>query len=151
MGLFDFLFGKKTTTLSDADQANDRFIAKNPVPQDDENALMRSAAKLMSGGQFMEAVEAYAALAEKYPAKKGLYESQVGAGYYFLGDYAKAIDAYTSALRNGGDKNMMDDNIWEAAEALYGQTKDTAPVRAYLELFGGGSHKKKAGKLLQNG
>lgn len=148
MGLFDFLFGKKKTTLADADKANDHFIAKNPVAQDDESALMREASKLMTGSRFAEAVEAYAALAEKYPAKKGLYESQVGAGYYFLGEYAKAIDAYTSALHNGGDKNMMDDNIWEAAEALYGQTKDTAPVRAYLELFAGGNHKKKAEKLL---
>ena len=149
MGLFDFLFGKKKMTLETADKINDKFIAQNPVPADSENDLMRKAAKSMSSKNFTEAVDLYMELANKYPQNKGLYEGEVGAAYYFLGDYAKAIESYTSALNNGGDKSMMDDNIWEATEAIYGQTKDKKVVEEYVALFPSGNYKKKADKLLQ--
>jgi tetratricopeptide (TPR) repeat protein len=149
MGLFDFLFGKKKMTLETADKINDKYTAQNPVAVDSENELMRKAAKSMSSGNFTEAIDLYTELAGKYPQKKGLYEGQVGAAYYFLGDYAKAIESYTSALNNGGDKSMMDDNIWEATEAIYGQTKDKKAVEEYVALFPNGSYKKKAEKLLQ--
>jgi len=150
MGLFDFLFGKKKMTLETADKTNDKFIAKNPVPTNDENDLMRKAAKSMSSQNFAEAIELYTQLANRYPTNKGLYEGQIGAAYYFLGDYAKAIESYTSALHNGGDKNMMDDNIWEAAEAIYGQTKDKKAIEEYVVVFPNGNYKKKAEKLLQD-
>jgi len=150
MGLFDFLFGKKKMTLETADKTNDKFIAKNPVPTNDENDLMRKAAKSMSSQNFAEAIELYTQLANRYPTNKGLYEGQIGAAYYFLGDYAKAIESYTSALHNGGDKNMMDDNIWEAAEAIYGQTKDKKAIEEYVIVFPNGNYKKKAEKLLQD-
>jgi tetratricopeptide (TPR) repeat protein len=95
-------------------------------------------------------MELYKKLSESYPAKKGLFDSQVGVACYFLGDYDKAIEYYVSALNNGGHKSMMDDNIWEATEALYGKTKDKSKVEYYLTLFPAGSHKKVADKIMQS-
>lgn len=157
MGLFDALFGKKKMSLKNADQKNDEFIAKNPVPENDENELMRKASKLMTSEKYTESLELYKKLAEEYPANKGLYESQVGAAYFFLGEYENAVEHYVVSLNNGGDRDMMDDNIWEAAEAysdLNILTEDGSVVspngliEKYLELFPEGSYAKKARKIL---
>jgi tetratricopeptide (TPR) repeat protein len=150
MGLFDSLFGKKKITLAAADKKNDDFIAKNPIAKNDENEMMRNASKLMTSGNYAESLDLYKKLSENYPQNKGLYESQIGVGYYFLGDYNKAIEYYVSGMNNGGDKNMMDDNIWEATEALYNQTEDKSKLEQYKILFPNGNYKKKAEKLLQN-
>jgi tetratricopeptide (TPR) repeat protein len=150
MGLFDSLFGKKKMTLEDADKKNDDFISKNPVAKNDENEMMRNASKLMTSGKYAESLELYKKLSEGYPGNKGLYDGQIGAAYYFLGDYDKAIEYYVSGMNNGGNKSMMDDNIWEATEALYNKTKDKSKLEYYNSLFPGGNSKKKAEKLLQS-
>lgn len=157
MGLFEALFGKKKLTLEGADKKNDDFIAKNPLPQNNENEMMRNAAKLMSSKNFTESIILYEKLAEEYPKNKGLYESQIGAAYYFLGDYTKAVEYYISALNNGGNKSMMDDNIWEAAEAaskldvLIEDGSINSPnylIKKYVELFPDGEYIKKAKSIL---
>ena len=150
MGLFDSLFGKKKMTLEEADKKNDAFIAKNPIAKNDENEMMRNASKLMTSGKYSESIDLYKKLSDDFPQNKGLYESQIGAAYYFLGDYDNAIKYYVSGMNNGGDKRMMDDNIWEATEALYNKTKDKSKLEQYITLFPNGSYKKKAEKLLQN-
>lgn len=150
MGLFDFLFGKKKLTLEEADKINDKYIAKNPTPANDENGLMRQAAKAMSSKNFGDAVDLYTKLAEQYPSNKGLYESQIGAAYFFLGNFVKAIEYYISALYNGADKRMMDDNIWEATEELFHQTKDKNLLDNYLQIFPTGNYRKQAEMLLLN-
>lgn len=157
MGLFDALFGKKKMSLENADRKNDEFIAKNPASENDENEMMRKASKLMTSEKFEESLELYQKLSNDYPNKRGLYESQVGAAYFFLGEYEKAVEHYISSMNNGGDKDMMDDNIWEAAEAysnLEILTEDGSVispkglVEKYLELFPNGSYAKKARKIL---
>lgn len=142
------MFGKKKTMLADADKKNDAYIAKNPVAANSENELMRTASKLMTSRKFAESIEVYKKLVDEYPEKSGLYEGQVGAGYYFLGDYTQAIEHYVSAMNHGGDKSMMDDNIWEASEALFKKNGDKAALQDYLKLFPTGNHKKNAEKLL---
>lgn len=148
MGFFDALFGKKKTTLEQADKKNDAYIAGNPTPTNDENGMMRQAAKLMSSQKFAESMELYTKLASEYPAKRGLYESQVGVGHYFLGEYEKAFETYVKAMENGADAGMMDDNIWEAAEVLYKKDGSKTWVEKYLQLFPKANHKKAAEKLL---
>eukprot|EP01041_Mallomonas_annulata_P032156 gene32156-54589_t len=148
MGFFDSLFGKKKTTLADADKKNDTYIAANPTPANDENGMMRQAAKLMSSQKFAESIELYTKLANDYPAKRGLYESQVGVGHFFLGDYEKAFETYVTAWKNGADAGMMDDNIWEAAEALYKKNGNKSWVEQYLQHFPKANHKKAAEKIL---
>jgi tetratricopeptide (TPR) repeat protein len=157
MGLFDTLFGKKKITLDDADKINDEFIKNSPVAINDENEMMRNASKLMSSKKHSESIDLYTKLSESYPKNKGLYESQIGANYYFLGDYEKAIEYYVSAMNNGSNKNMMDDNIWEAAEAfskLQTPAKDGSIINTksliekYIEIFPNGSYVKKAKNIL---
>ncbi|WP_130736787.1 tol-pal system YbgF family protein [Flavobacterium sp. J27] len=157
MGLFNALFGKKKSTLQDLDEKNDDFIAKNPIAQNDENEMMRNASKLMTSGKFSESLDLYKKLSENYPNNKGLYESQIGVAYHFLGDYENAVAYYISSLNNGGDKSMMDDNIWEAAEAFSklesqekgsSTTNTTKLIEKYWELFPNGRYAKKAKKHL---
>jgi len=157
MGLFDALFGKKKNTLEDMDKKNDDFISKNPMAKNDEDEQRRNAAKLMTSKKFKESLDLYKKLSENYPKDKGLYESQIGAAYYFLGDYEKAIEYYVSSMNNGGNKSMMDDNIWEAAEAFSkleilmedGSIKDSKYlVEKYIEIFPTGSYVKNAKNIL---
>ncbi len=119
--------------------------------------MMRNASKLMTSKKFRESLDLYKILSENYPNNKGLYESQIGAAYYFLGEYEKAIEYYISSLNNGGNKSMMDDNIWEAAEAfskldlLLANGSIIKPknlIEKYVELFPNGSHAKKAKEIL---
>jgi tetratricopeptide (TPR) repeat protein len=132
-------------------------LAKNPVAKNDENEMMRNASKLMTSKKFQESLDLYKKLSENYPDNRGLYESQVGAAYYFLGEYEKAVEYYISAMNNGGNKSMMDDNIWEAAEAfskldiLLENGSIINPknlIEKYLELFPNGSYAKKAKQVL---
>lgn len=157
MGLFDSLFGKKKHTLEAMDKKNDDFISKNPVAKNDENEMMRNASKLMTSGKFSESLDLYKKLSENYPNNKGLYESQIGAAYFFLGKYDTAVEYYISSMNNGGDKRMMDDNIWEAAESfskleiLMEDGSIMNPnnlIEKYLEIFPDGSYAKKAKNIL---
>jgi tetratricopeptide (TPR) repeat protein len=157
MGFFDFIFGKKKLTLEEADKKNDAFFAKNPVAKNEENELMRNAAKLMSSKQFNECIAAYTHLAQSYPSNQGLYEGQIGAAYYFLDDYDKAVEYYELGLQHGANASMMDDNIWEAAEefakvdVLLEDGRVIKPkhlVERYIALFPKGNHIKKAQKAL---
>lgn len=150
MGLFDFLSGKKKkVSLEKADKINDDFIAKNPVPKDNENAEMRRASKLLTSKNYQEALDLYAKMAEKYPKNRGLYLSQVGTCHYFLGNYEKAIEVYVESRENGMDKSMIDDNIFEVCEAIYNQSNEKSTLEKYFELCPNGSYTKKINKLLK--
>ncbi|GAA3649446.1 tetratricopeptide repeat protein [Flavivirga jejuensis] len=148
MGLFNSLFGKKKMTLDEANAKNQDFITKNPEPKDDENSLMRQASNMLTNRKFDESIEFYKRLAENYPENKGLYLSQVGVGFYFLNDFDKAIEYYLKAKNEGADSNMMDDNIWEACEAIYNKNNDKKAIERYLEYYHNGNYAKKAKKIL---
>lgn len=148
MGLFNSLFGKKKMTLDEANVKNQNFISKNPEPKNDENSLMRQASSMLTSRKFDESIELYKRLAENYPENKGLYLSQVGVGFYFLNDFEKAIEYYLMAKNEGADSNMMDDNIWEACEAIYKNNNDTKVIERYLEYYPNGNHAKKAKNTL---
>ena len=79
--------------------------------------------------------------------QRGDAESQIGAAHYFLGDFHKAIEFYVAARTHGADESMMDDNLWEACEALVNKGEKAAAQR-YLELCPEGSYVKKAKKAL---
>jgi tetratricopeptide (TPR) repeat protein len=160
MGFFDFLFGKKKKmTLEEADRVNEQYLAENPVPKDDENAMMRQATKLMSSKQFDESMALYQEMADKFPGNRGLYLSQVGVAHYFKGDLQEAFDTYVLAMEAGCDKDMSEDNIWEAAEEmskLFVLLEDGSVIQPkhlvekYLELFPSGKYVKKAKKVLES-
>lgn len=150
MGLFDFFRKKKSSiTLDEGNAINQSYIENNPVPENDENALLRQGSSLLTSRDFQGSIQVFQQMVEKFPAKKGLYLSQIGANYYFMGEYQMAIDYYVKGLEAGGDRSMMDDNIWEATEEVYQAEPGPAPVQRYLDLFPNGNSKKKAEKLLQ--
>ncbi len=97
--------------------------------------------------KYEQCIAAYKAVAEKYPDELGNAESQIGAAQYFLGDFNGAITSYVAARTHGADESMMDDNIWEACEALVKKGEKSAAQR-YLELCPQGSYVKKAQKAL---
>ncbi|MCT4615099.1 MAG: hypothetical protein N4A49_09535 [Marinifilaceae bacterium] len=102
----------------------------------------------MTGGEFEKSINIYHKLAKDYPASKGLYLSQIGVGFYFMGDRNKAIEYYILALNNGADTDMIDDNVWEACEEIYEEEKNKAIIEKYLEYFPDGNYKKKAKKIV---
>jgi len=103
----------------------------------------------MTSGKFDKSIQLYQKLADTYLEKKGLYLSQVGAAYYFLEDYATAIEYYIKAKENGADSAMIDDNVWEACETIYETDKtDKTAIEKYLEYYPNGNYTKKAKKLL---
>jgi tetratricopeptide (TPR) repeat protein len=148
MGLLDFIFGKKKLTLEEADKINDAFTNKFPDAKDDRDALTRKATKSLTSGNFNGAIEIYTQLSKEYPENNNMYFGQKGAAYYFLGEYGKAIEFYEASLKNNGDESMMDDNIWEATEALFKQNQNRTYLLSYIEKFPNGNHKRKAEKLL---
>lgn len=85
---------------------------------DDVSAKINAAARLMTGKQFKECIEAYQAIAAQHPDQQATCEAQIGAAYFFLGQYQKAIEYYEAAKAHGEDAGMMDDNIREAKDAL---------------------------------
>ncbi|MDP2269586.1 MAG: hypothetical protein Q8K32_02570 [Archangium sp.] len=141
-------FFKKTTTEADftaAKQEREKYLST--VTTDAESDAVNAAAALMLDRKYAECISAYEALVVKYPARRGDADSQIGACQYFLGDLNKAIEFYASARTHGADESMMDDNIWEACEALINKGEKAAAQR-YLELCPKGNYVKKAQKAL---
>lgn len=138
----------KTSTEADFDAAKkerEKFLSN--VTTDAESDAFNAASALMLDRKYVECIAAYEALALKYPERMGDAHSQIGAARYFLGDFHKAIESYVAARTHGADGSMMDDNLWEACEALIKKGEKTAAQR-YLELCPDGSYVKKAQKAL---
>jgi len=85
---------------------------------DDVSAKINAAARLMTAKKFQECIQAYEAIAAQHPDQQATCEAQIGAAYYFLGQFQKAIEYYEAAKAHGEDAGMMDDNIREAKDAL---------------------------------
>lgn len=149
MGIFGKLFGKKkeSLTFEEANKIREDFAEKFP-PSTEQDVLIQEAIKAMTNQRFAESIKLYERLSKEYPADKATYLAQIGAGNYFLGRYELAFNNYVSALNHGEDKEMMDDNIWEAVEELYKQTLDKSWLQKYLTIFPDGEYKKQAEKLL---
>lgn len=164
MGFFDFLKpkkkeetdqnamgfiskdGKKGMSFEEAQDMREHFLSV--MSQDDRNKEFNAAAGLMLKKAFDTGIEAYELLAKKYPDSLGLCESQIGAAYFFKEEYEKAIEYYIAAMNHGENKDMMDDNIWEAYEVLFQNTKDKEYLAKYLGLFPQGSYAAKAKKMM---
>lgn len=106
-------------TLTNLDQMNDEYIAGNPIPKSDEDAMMRQASKYLTSGKYAESLALYKQLAASFPDQRDMYESQVGVCYFYMGDMDRAVDHYVIAMEHGFDREMSEDNIYEAAAALY--------------------------------
>ncbi|WP_196888984.1 tetratricopeptide repeat protein [Aureivirga sp. CE67] len=144
---FKLLFARNKKTLNELNEINKKVISENPEPKNDEDSLLRAASSALTNSEFEKSIEYYNKLVANYPENKGLYYSQIGAAHYFLNDFHKAIEYYLLAKKNG-DTEMMDDNIWEACEAIYKKDQDKKAIEKYLEYYPNGSYAKKANKIL---
>jgi TolA-binding protein len=146
MGFLGTLFKKTSNEVDFEGAKRERAAFLSKVTTNSESDAINAAAGLMLDRKYAEAIIAYQDVIARFPSRRGTAESQIGAAHYFLGDFQKAIEFYVAAREHGEDASMMDDNIWEATEALVKKGEKGAAQR-YLELCPQGSYVKKAQKL----
>lgn len=116
---------------------------------DDEKQLC-AASRLFVSRDYEGACDAYAALLRRRPELRHYCELQMGAAYYHMGNFEKALQCFTAARVHGADENMIDDNIWQSCRDLHAQRvcplKD--PINTYLTLFPRGKYTHIARNLL---
>ena len=107
--------------------------------------MMNTAARLSNQGQYEASNELLAKIIEQYPAEQASSLNLIGANWFFLEDYEKAIDYYVKALEAGESKEMIDFNVWEACRELYkgAETPEEALrwKNYYQRLFPEGKHR----------
>ncbi len=156
MGLFDKLFKKNnnltahTNDVSMDEMAKIQDALRDKMDEQTYNNRFNQACRLVPKGQYAEALVEFEAIKIATPDQsvKGTCDNQIGVCHFFLGDYQRAIEAYTSSIENGFDAGMAQDNIWEAYEVLYKQSKNPAYMANYLQQFPSGNYAKKAEKIL---
>lgn len=80
--------------------------------------LINIAAQLTASGKYKDSNQALVKIIERYPSKMGTCFNLMGANYFFLQMYTKAIDHYLQALKAGENEEMIDFNVWEACVEL---------------------------------
>jgi hypothetical protein len=66
-----------------------------------------------------------------------------------LGDFETAIQSYAQSITNGFDRDMADDNVWEACEELMKKEDNRQKwSQHYLDILPNGNYAKKAQKNL---
>jgi tetratricopeptide (TPR) repeat protein len=114
----------------------------------DSNSAINYACQLLTKGHYEACITAFKNIMDKEPSEKGTCENQIGAAYFFLGKYPEAVTHYLLSLNNGFDPEMLDYNVWEAAEAHHKATGDNCYAKTYLERFPTGEARDAAMKLL---
>lgn len=158
MGLFDSFFGKKkdnllahTNHLSMDEMARIQDSLENKMAPADYNTAFNQACRLVPKGKYADALAMFENVKAGTSNKeqKATCDNQIGVCYFFLEEYEKAIESYTSSFHNGFDKAMADDNIWEACEKLMKKENDQAKwAKHYIDILPQGTYLKKAQKLL---
>ncbi len=97
---------EKGLSLEQAKELQEKIFA-TLSETDDVNTKVNAAARLMTSGQFEACIQAYEHIATAHPQELPTCESQIGAAYYFLGQYEKAIEYYQRALEHGADPEMI--------------------------------------------
>jgi tetratricopeptide (TPR) repeat protein len=98
---------------------------------------LNAAALMLTSQRFDDGISAYRAIGVQHPEELGTCLGQIGACYFFKGEYSEAIKSYVRAKEKGADPAMMDDKIQEAQEALAQANRGvalpspgTAPIRS---------------------
>jgi len=116
------------------------FQAEDASPSN----LINLAAQLSAKGLYQESIEAYEKLLERYPQSEADVHNGIGANYYFLRQYEKAIAHYLQAYDAGLHPEMADYNVWEACLALIENTSHPEEKkkwkRVYQKNFPEGQH-----------
>ena len=158
MGLFDSFFGKKkdnlithTNNLSMEEMEKIQDSLSDKMAPEDYNNTFNQACRLVPKGKYADALMMFEQVKSKAPDQntKATCDNQIGVCYFFLGDFEKAIEYYRSSFQNGFNKDMADDNIWEACEKLMKKDNDNVKwARHYISILPNGNYLKNAQKFL---
>lgn len=144
---FYFKGEKSEESFKEAKKIQDELLS-SLSQEKEETKEINKAAQLLVNQQFDEAIKAYESLCEKYPNSRGIYESQIGAAFFFKNDYHTAVEYYLKSMDHGFTDDA-DYNLWEAYEILYKQSKDNSYINKYLKLFPNGEYVSQANKILE--
>jgi hypothetical protein len=89
-------------------------LAPNQLP---ESEAINQAAKKLVAQDFDGAIAAYEEVAQRFPHRGGDAHGQIGAAWFFKGDFDRALFHYRKAIELGAPPEDMADNIREAEEA----------------------------------
>lgn len=103
--------------LSHEEAADLQARAESTLSSDTVEMKMAAAVKLLTAKRYAECIEAYRRIGAEHADRWGDCLANMGAAYFFLGEYEKAITCYTQAMKHGVDPVMMQDNIDEARHA----------------------------------
>lgn len=113
------------------------------------NTAINYACQLLTQEHYHQSIDSFEQIMLHAPNQKGLCENQIGAAYFFLDQYDKAIEAYLRSLDYGFDIKMLDYNIWEAAEVHFQNSGDNSLIKVYLQYFPNGNASTTAQQLLE--
>lgn len=81
--------------------------------------MINTASRLSNQGQYQESNTVLEKIINDYPEEQGSSLNLLGANWFFLANYEKAIDFYLQARAAGENEEMIDFNVWEACRELY--------------------------------
>jgi tetratricopeptide (TPR) repeat protein len=103
--------------------------------------LLGAANDLMLSGAYPEAIDAFAAIAQRYPDLRDGMHNNTGACYFFLGRFEEAVQQYVLARDTGYDPRSSEENIFEAV-AKASQAGNPAALEWYLAAYPGATRDK---------
>ena len=105
------------SSLSHEEAARLQAQASSTLAGDNAEKKMAAATRLLTAKKYRDCIEAYRRIGTEHPDRWGDCLANMGAAYFFLGEFEKAIACYQQAIGHGVDEEMMRDNIDEAREA----------------------------------
>lgn len=116
--------GEDGLSMESAQQLQAKFEDQIKDPQSTATDLINIAGKLLTGQRFEEAIELLEQIVERFHEEKGECFNTIGACYYYLNQYERAIQYYMDALEEGGNEERVSYNVWESCEALIKALED---------------------------
>lgn len=106
------------------------------------------ACSFLAKGSYENAIIGFETIATTLPDRAAMCHNQIGAAYFFLGNYYKAVQHYLRALEKGFDAALLDYNVWEAAQAQHAESDDSDLIQLYAEKFPTGAAIEQAQEIL---
>lgn len=128
--------GPKGLSLEEAARRQAELLPH--LETDEVGAKINAAAQLLTAQRFDDCISAYQAIAVQHPDRAGDCLGQIGACYFFKGEFSNAIQSYVLAKKKGAHPGMMDDNIQEAQEALAEANRGGPPLHSAGPIQGKG-------------
>lgn len=97
--------------------------------------LLTIASSLLNLGEHWTSIEAFEQIAEMYPEEEGNCENMIGANYFYLKKYKKAIERYLNALYLGENKEMIEYNIWESCTKLIEMNSNREELKKWKDVY----------------